>query len=216
MTEKELQRWLRHNGLADLWWVSVAGDVAEEPRRLDEAARIKSGTRDPVSVLHVSQAGNEDPPWILLEGESGQRSGRRTRSRVLLIVGGILLMVLVGGGYYIGTSCGVSTLFSTNGEEGGEVSARLPPLRVRVGRSDWLLYVQNGNLQAWPGLQVQLILGDKVWVYEWANTLEQEQTLQIPFRDFVSEHGRLDVRTESPERIRLIVEGYAEFEERMK
>lgn len=217
MTEKKLYRWLRNNGLADLWWVSVAGDVADEPRRLDEVARIQSSTTEPVSVLHVSQAGSKDPPWVAVEHPTPSRRRRRSKgSRLLLIVSlTVLLATLIGGAYFVGTSGGVASLFSAEGSVAYPVERR-PSLRVRVGRSDWMLFVYNGNLSAWEGMQVQLITGDQVWTYDWAEPLNPEQTLQIPFRDFDSDHGRLDIRSEPPERIRLIVPGYAEFEERMR
>ncbi len=218
MTEKELHRWLRSNGLTDLWWVSVGGDVADEPRRLDEVVRIQSSTSNPVSVLHVSQAGSKDPPWVAVEVPARTKGRRKSRgSRALLLTGvAVLLVALIGGSYFIGSSGGVAGLFSKQESIANPQSNRLPPLRVRVGRSDWMLFVYNGNLSAWEGMQVQLISGDQVWTYDWANTLDPEQTLQIPFRDFDSEHGRLDVRSAPPERIRLIVPEYAEFEERMR
>lgn len=219
MTEKELHRWLRRNGLADLWWVSVAGDVADEPRRLDEVVRIQSSTSEAVNILHVSQAGSKDPPWVPMEVgvKSKRRGGTRKSHVVLLLCGlGVLVLALVSGAYYVGASGGAEALFFADRSVANPTAERDPPLRVRVGRSDWMLFIYNGNLGAWAGVEVQLITGDQVWTYDWPNTLDPEQTLQVPFRDFSSEHGRLDVRSAPPERIRLIVNGYAEFEERMR
>lgn len=218
MTDKDLHRWLRRNGLADLWWVSVAGDVADEPRRLEEVVRIQSSTNDPVRVLHVSQAGSKDPPWVPVEAEVKKRRRGKGKSYTLLLFGGlgVFILALIGAAYFIGVSGGAAALFSVDRSAVNPSSEREPPLRVRVGRSDWMLFIYNGNLGAWPGVEVQLTTGDQVWTYDWPNTLDPEQTLQIPFRDFSSEHGRLDVRAEPPERIRLIVNGYAEFEERMR
>lgn len=73
MTLKELQQWMLNHDEEDSWWVAIDGEVQDNLVSLPDVSKIKEqGGAAQISVLHISNAEDEDAEWIIFERDPSE------------------------------------------------------------------------------------------------------------------------------------------------
>jgi len=73
MTLKELQQWMLNHDEEDSWWVAIDGEVQDNLASLPDVSKVKdqNGSAQ-ISVLHISNAEDEDAEWIIFERDPSE------------------------------------------------------------------------------------------------------------------------------------------------
>ncbi|MGE9295829.1 MAG: hypothetical protein ACQKBV_06040 [Puniceicoccales bacterium] len=73
MTLKELQQWMLKHDEEDSWWVAIDGEVQDNLVSLPDVSKVKEqNAAAQVSVLHISNAEDEDAEWIIFERDPAE------------------------------------------------------------------------------------------------------------------------------------------------
>lgn len=73
MTLKELQQWMLNHDEEDSWWVAVDGEVQDNLASLPDVSKVKEQfPASQISVLHISNADDEDAEWIIFERDPSE------------------------------------------------------------------------------------------------------------------------------------------------
>lgn len=73
MTLKELQQWMLNHDEEDSWWVAIDGEVQDNLASLPDVSKVKEQhPSSQISVLHISNADDEDAEWIIFERDPAE------------------------------------------------------------------------------------------------------------------------------------------------
>lgn len=73
MTLKELQQWMLNHDEEDSWWVAIDGEVQDNLASLPDVSKVKEQNgSSQISVLHISNAEDEDAEWIIFERDPSE------------------------------------------------------------------------------------------------------------------------------------------------
>ncbi|MBK1856880.1 hypothetical protein [Cerasicoccus arenae] len=73
MTLKELQQWMLNHDEEDSWWVAIDGEVQDNLASLPDVSKVKEqNAASQISVLHISNADDEDAEWIIFERDPAE------------------------------------------------------------------------------------------------------------------------------------------------
>ncbi len=228
MTEREVRLWMLEESAKDAWWLSVDEETGEEPVSLTQAVNYAADNPDQmVQLLHVSQAEEQNPPWILLDPapvmtpeERADLSLPKSRLGFFLQLG-LLLVVIAGVVYYFmpepvkDKESQQRTLVDREEmikrlsvvEDLGE--APEPSVDATLARSGRIFFITNHNNEAWPSIKIHLEDG---YVCEWNERVEPGVTMQIPFRMFTKDGAPLPSGEVDLQRIVIEVPGLRKWE----
>lgn len=193
----------------NMWWVSVDGEVLEEPMPLERLSTLDLDPgRNKVRLLPVNYVG-KDERWFRLELESRslkrrvrideaeQREAkvRRVRLWIALAIAIVLPLPVALGLYY-----GVQWWLEETREIAPEdviVTTYDKPLMALANKTDSVVMVLNRGARSWP--EVEIWLNGKPgygYYFKWTDAVPPDKALNAPIRLFRNPAGERLFTTE--------------------